>query len=255
MVYWFLYICIADFVGWSLKNKGLLFVIFNYISKINIYLVFIYLFITKYIYKYIYLLNEINYLYYNINRIINYKTTSLFTFLFKTDKNFNFNHYDLLGRSYLIFNTDLIKYWKNINLIVELESLLNKDSNFRTNLYLEKGFTKYLYYTIPKSYFFFLPSNNIITLKNSNNLILNSAIINLRSLYKDIFITNNFKHSGIFEAVWAIFPTIIIICILIPSLILLYSFEDILNPKVSVKVIGNHDIEHMNLIIEFNLNK
>jgi heme/copper-type cytochrome/quinol oxidase subunit 2 len=58
-------------------------------------------------------------------------------------------------------------------------------------------------------------------------------------MYKDIFIINNFRHSGIFEGVWAAFPTFIIICILIPSLILLYSFEDILNPKLSIKVIGN----------------
>lgn len=64
-------------------------------------------------------------------------------------------------------------------------------------------------------------------------------IINLRSLYKDIFLINQFKHSGLFEVIWAIFPTFVIICILIPSLILLYSFEDILSPKLSVKVIGN----------------
>lgn len=71
------------------------------------------------------------------------------------------------------------------------------------------------------------------------NLNYTHWLLNLRSLYKDIFLVNQFKHSGIFEAVWAAFPTIIIICILIPSLILLYSFEDILNPKMTVKVIGN----------------
>lgn len=61
----------------------------------------------------------------------------------------------------------------------------------------------------------------------------------LRQRYSNRLLTLQFKHSGLFECVWAIIPTLIIISILIPSLILLYSFEDVLNPYITIKVIGN----------------
>lgn len=58
-----------------------------------------------------------------------------------------------------------------------------------------------------------------------------------------------FKHSLAFEIVWALFPTSIIISILIPSLYLLYSLDEDLDPRFTVKVIGINDIGLMNLII------
>jgi hypothetical protein len=74
------------------------------------------------------------------------------------------------------------------------------------------------------------------------------------SIFCDTFFeAQDFKHSFKFEIIWAIFPTVIIISILIPSLYLLYSLDEELDPKLTIKIIGHHDTGHMNLIIEFKL--
>lgn len=249
MVYWFLYLCIVDFSGWTTKNKGIFYIVFNYFFKFNKVINILLLKINKSFYKLLFLYKEIDYLYFNLYKSINYNSkessNNIIYNYFINNKNINLNFinnsYDLLGRSYLIFNNENIKYWKFLNLTLEFALLINKDLSFLEEVYLKKHFNKYLYYTRPKLYDFFFYNNVVYYLnnKNINNITLNYIIINLRSLYKDIFLTNQFKHSGIFEVIWAIFPTFVIICILIPSLILLYSFEDILSPKLSVKVIGN----------------
>jgi hypothetical protein len=48
-----------------------------------------------------------------------------------------------------------------------------------------------------------------------------------------------FRNSGTLEFIWATFPTIIVILILTPSLYLLYSLEENLEPKITIKVIGH----------------
>lgn len=95
----------------------------------------------------------------------------------------------------------------------------------------------------------------IIGLISKRSVIIPQASINFSydSIFRDTFFeAQDFKHSFKFEVVWAIFPTIIIISILIPSLYLLYSLDEDLDPKLTIKVIGHHDIGHMNLIIELN---
>lgn len=78
-----------------------------------------------------------------------------------------------------------------------------------------------------------------------------SSRIKEDSLLRDVlFESQDFRHSFTFELVWAIFPTLIILSILIPSLYLLYSLDEDLDPRYTIKVIGNHDTDHMNLIIE-----
>jgi len=50
----------------------------------------------------------------------------------------------------------------------------------------------------------------------------------------------SFRHSGFLEFLFALFPSTIILLILIPSLNLLYSSEDtILEPEYTIKVIGH----------------
>jgi heme/copper-type cytochrome/quinol oxidase subunit 2 len=49
----------------------------------------------------------------------------------------------------------------------------------------------------------------------------------------------SFKHSSLLELIWAGFPIVIIGLILLPSLILLYSLDEELDPYLTVKVIGH----------------
>lgn len=56
----------------------------------------------------------------------------------------------------------------------------------------------------------------------------------------------------LFELVWAAYPTIIISHILVPSLYLLYSLDDEIDPDLSIKVIGHHGIDPMSLVIELS---
>jgi len=58
-------------------------------------------------------------------------------------------------------------------------------------------------------------------------------------LFDTFFESQDFKHSLKFEFIWAVFPTIIILCILVPSLYLLYSLDEDLDPKLTIKVIGH----------------
>jgi len=62
---------------------------------------------------------------------------------------------------------------------------------------------------------------------------------NYNILLDTLFESVDFKHSLSFEFVWALFPTTIIISILVPSLYLLYSLDEDLDPKFTIKVIGN----------------
>lgn len=59
-----------------------------------------------------------------------------------------------------------------------------------------------------------------------------------------------FKHNTIFEYVWASFPTLIIVLILIPSLFLLYSLDEDFYPEFTLKVIVINDFEVMSTLID-----
>jgi cytochrome c oxidase subunit 2 len=52
-------------------------------------------------------------------------------------------------------------------------------------------------------------------------------------------VVQKFKHSFFLELIWAGFPTIIVLLILAPSLYLLYSIDEELDPSVTVKVVGH----------------
>ena len=57
--------------------------------------------------------------------------------------------------------------------------------------------------------------------------------------YSQLLTTHSFRHSTFLEFVWASFPTVIIILILIPSLFLLYSLDEDFYPEFTLKVIGH----------------
>lgn len=259
MVYWCLYIFIVDFLYWTPTNYN--YTVKYYFSNfLNIFIkniMNIYIYFYLLILKFLRLFKEKEYLLFlNLSHInfgrdssIPKKFIGLFPFHFKKKYLNRINiinilgnklkQFDILGRSLITLNLGIYKFNIIVTLIKESIYLIKKYYNYSTYI-ISKKMSFYLYYSKPKSFFFAI-DNLIIYKKNNNKNILsyNYNIANIRSSYKDIFSLNQFKHSGIFEAIWAAFPTIIIISILIPSLILLYSFEDILNPKLSVKVIGN----------------
>jgi len=259
MVYWCLYIFIVDFLYWTPTN-------YNYTIKYyftNFFNIFIknimniYVNLYLLILKFLRLFKEKEYLLFlNLSHInfgrdssIPKRFIGLFPFHFKKKYLNRINiinilgnklkQFDILGRSLITLNLGIYKFNIIVTLIKESIYLIRKYYNYSTYI-IGKKMSFYLFYSKPKSFFFAI--ENLIIYKKDNNkniLSYNYNIANIRSSYKDIFSLNQFKHSGVFEAIWAAFPTIIIISILIPSLILLYSFEDILNPKLSVKVIGN----------------
>ncbi len=49
----------------------------------------------------------------------------------------------------------------------------------------------------------------------------------------------NFTHSTIIEIVWTIIPSLVLVCIGIPSFILLYAMDEIIEPTIIVKCIGH----------------
>ncbi len=48
-----------------------------------------------------------------------------------------------------------------------------------------------------------------------------------------------FTHSNLLEIFWTIFPSIILLLIAIPSFSLLYSLDDLINPALTLKIIGH----------------
>jgi hypothetical protein len=180
-----------------------------FFKQFIIYFKFIYLLISKII----------------LNIILKIKEIELLLFLYSTHikndsnkfsymKNLNINKniinlvtnyitsYDLLGRSYIILNYGLLKFVLIINVLLDSISFLNKDKIFIEEILLKRNFFKFLFYSTPKSYFFTNLTNIILYIKTSNNILsYNNVLIQLRTMYKDIFIINNFRHSGIFEGV------------------------------------------------------
>ena len=49
----------------------------------------------------------------------------------------------------------------------------------------------------------------------------------------------NFSHNTFIEIVWTIIPSIILFLIAVPSFFLLYSMDEIIDPSVTIKIIGN----------------
>jgi len=66
-------------------------------------------------------------------------------------------------------------------------------------------------------------------------------------LYNIIFLFNEksnpisqkFTHSSLLEIVWTILPAIVLLLISIPSFSLLYSLDELINPSITLKVIGH----------------
>jgi len=45
-------------------------------------------------------------------------------------------------------------------------------------------------------------------------------------------------HNSLLEIVWTLIPTIVLIMIAVPSFVLLYSMDELYDPKLTIKAIG-----------------
>lgn len=77
-------------------------------------------------------------------------------------------------------------------------------------------------------------NSNIINFKDIN-LLYKSLSFNTRTnvLYM------NPSHNTLLEFIWTLLPSLILITLILPTLALLYSFDDIYDAVISIKVIGN----------------
>lgn len=53
------------------------------------------------------------------------------------------------------------------------------------------------------------------------------------------FFTKNIRHAAVLEFIWTILPALILITIVVPSFVLLYSMDEIIEPCISLKVEGH----------------
>jgi len=49
---------------------------------------------------------------------------------------------------------------------------------------------------------------------------------------------SNITHNTLLEVIWTIIPSIILIIIALPSFVLLYTMDELLEPQLTLKVIG-----------------
>ena len=52
-------------------------------------------------------------------------------------------------------------------------------------------------------------------------------------------VSENFTHSSILEVVWTIIPAVILLFIAVPSFALLYSLDELIDPVITLKIIGH----------------
>jgi len=56
---------------------------------------------------------------------------------------------------------------------------------------------------------------------------------------KYIKIAQRFTHSSLLEIVWTIIPAVLLILIAVPSFALLYSLDELLDPQITLKIVGH----------------
>lgn len=61
----------------------------------------------------------------------------------------------------------------------------------------------------------------------------------LTQKFSPFLTVQQFKHSTLLEVVWATFPTVVILLILVPSILLIYSVDEDLDPEFTIKVVGH----------------
>jgi cytochrome c oxidase subunit 2 len=71
--------------------------------------------------------------------------------------------------------------------------------------------------------------------------MLYKVVVDFDSSYFDGYLKEpqRFTHSTLLEIVWTIIPAIILVLIAVPSFALLYSLDEILDPQITLKIVGH----------------
>jgi hypothetical protein len=207
LVYWILYKILSDFVWKSFFINWVPFfsnfkgaVIYSYIKYKSIYISLFY----GYFIFYLNLENSYHFLGYTYFQAISsfYKRSNKNLFFFFVSGYRGLKQKD--GVEPFEFDSDIFPIFYSFMLFIDEIYYASHETYFDFFLY---------HYTNEGTFFFDDDSNFLIV--------------------------QNFRHSTKFEYVWASFPTVIIIFILIPSIFLLYSLDDDIDPVFTLKVIGH----------------
>ena len=90
---------------------------------------------------------------------------------------------------------------------------------------------------------FYSPINNILLLEKDSNSFSNSEQNTFNMLRVQVLVKllnlGRITHNYILEIIWTIIPTIVLIFIAIPSFVLLYCMDEVVNAAITLKVIGH----------------
>lgn len=78
-----------------------------------------------------------------------------------------------------------------------------------------------------------------IIIKNSCYLWKYPTKEHIKYFQKQYLIINNLAHGTVLEIIWTLTPSIILMFIAIPSFSLLYTIDEVIDPKYTIKVIGH----------------
>lgn len=179
--------------------------------------------------------NSTSYFNYLSNIISYLSIVSIFTELdyknFYKNKELFFSHFYNLSKIN-VYNSSAKSIINNLN----LESL--------DKLYLNNEIPTLSELNPHFSTFFVTSLKNKFTSGNSLHATSLNKLINLtsaspHSIYSFINAQAYTVHNTKLEIIWTIIPTIILIFIAVPSFILLYSLDEVINPSVTLKAIGH----------------
>ena len=258
LVYWCLYKIIKDF-SWKIFNKQegvLVFLVNSYILRIRVLFSYSFYLFSVYCFKLVAYCFDLRDMYnlgfcssksekvsYYLCLLIIYLITTLLgiqqtsSFIWESGEFVEKYEKPVFSKEFLFFDS--------FTLNILINDFLNWNLNYEaveTAIY-DKYVSTTLYHYTSNGYFFngVLNSLNFYkrSLPNSKYTINNNVNVE-DTILRDTFLeAHEFKHSTAFEFVWAFFPSVIIISILIPSLYLLYSLDEDLDPKLVIKVIGH----------------
>ena len=162
--------------------------------------------------------------------------------------------FDMFRTNYIIKKNNPHKYYPTKEIIfVPSNSIVNKESNSSLNNGLL--FLLFVSFDAPRKWQmnFQAPASpvmeKIVDLHHDIQFFLIVILIGvlwvlLRAVY--LFIETNtetirysFDHHTEVELIWTLIPTVILIFIAIPSFALLYAIDELHNPKITLKVLGN----------------
>ena len=210
IVYWTLYKILKDCL-WSSFNKqvGFLRIFFSNKFILNLYSLVILFYVE--IYKdYLSILSTI--------------LLDVF-YLVPSVKSGDFTKNLSFFSNFLFFNLDQSLFKDGIHVPYWISSTEDISFDFFRELWTQKYLDNLLFGSTNNGYFFY-----------GRVASFDSALTTKHSPFLTV---QQFKHSTLLEVIWATFPSVIILLILVPSILLIYSIDEDLDPEFTIKVVGH----------------